>query len=272
MTLRANIGEFFHRYLRMPYVLHTVEFQSPKRPRATYVFLHGIGNSLQAWSAVIEKLPPDVRIIGVDLLGFGKSPKPRWAVYDAKTQARSVGATLFSKRLVQQPILVGHSMGALVAIEVARRYRLIPKELVLCSPPFYAPSSITDSKTWRTKDDVLKNIYHIARRHPEQLEKLSPLAVRLGLANKELSITKENVEAYTAALEACIINQNSLHDAALLQLPITIFYGLFDPVVVKKHIVGLTKGSPFITTKRLNAGHEVMGSYATAVARFLNQE
>lgn len=271
MTLRANIGEFFHRYFRMPYVLHTVEFRSPKRPRATYVFLHGIGNSLQAWGEVIEKLPPDVRIIGIDLLGFGKSPKPRWAVYDAKTQARSVGVTLFSKRLVQQPILVGHSMGALVAIEVARRYRLIPKELVLCSPPFYAPS-LSEKRAWRTKDDILRNIYRSARRHPEQLEKLSPLAVRLGFANKELSITKDNVEAYIAALEACIINQNSLRDVALLQLPITIFYGLFDPVVVKKHIVGLSEGSPFITTKRLNAGHEVMGGYATAVARFLNQK
>ncbi len=267
MSLRSRVSTLFHRYLRVPYTLHTFEFQSPKRPRATYVFIHGIGNTLHSWDEVAAQLPEDVRIIGIDLLGFGESPRPDWAVYDARTQARSVGVTLLGLGLVKQPVLIGHSLGALVAVEVAKRYPLITRHLVLCSPPFYQP--VSDDKKVPSRDDMLRNLYRVAKKYPDQLERLSPLAVKLGLANKALNITQDNVAAYIAALESSIINQTSLQDVARLRIPVTIFYGLFDPVVIKKHITNLAKEHEGITAKRLNAGHEIVGGYVKSLASFL---
>lgn len=268
-SLRASISHFVHRYLKVPYTLHVKEFQSPKRPRATFVFIHGIGNTLHSWDEVVALMPKDVRLIGVDLLGFGKSPKPDWAVYDAKTQARSVGITLLGLRMAHQPILVGHSLGALVAVEVAKRYSLVPRRLVLCSPPFYKPQS--GQGRLASGDDMLRELYRIARKHPDQLEALSPTAVKLGLANKSLNITKDNVNSYLGALEASIINQTSLQDVAKLKMPIDIVYGALDPVVIKKHITTLAKEHDTITATRLMAGHEVVGGYVKSLVKLLGE-
>ncbi len=267
MRTPLRLSDFFHKYLRIPYTLHVHEFQSPKKPKATYVFIHGIGNTLHSWDEVVAMLPKDVRLIGIDLLGFGKSPRPAWAVYSAKTQARSVGVTLFKLGLVQQPIIVGHSLGALVAVEVARRYPLVAKRLVLCSPPFYAPEA--NKKGIKPPDDVLRELYRIAKKFPDQLEKMSPLAVKLGLANKTLTITKDTVVPYMAALEASIINQTSLADAARLRTPMDIFYGTLDPVVIKRHIVTLAAEHKAVTAHKLNVGHEVLGGYAHSLSDFL---
>lgn len=266
-SIRTTLSDFFHRTLRVPYPLYVHEFRSPRKPRATYVFIHGIGNTLHSWDDVVAAMPDDVRCIGIDLLGFGKSPKPKWAVYNAKTQARSVGVTLLGLRLAQQPVLVGHSLGALVSVEIAKRYSLIPKRLVLCNPPFYSPRG--DAKKLPSQDDMLRSLYDVAIKHPEDLEKLSPYAVKLGLANKSLNINKDNVSSYVAALESSIINQTSLQDIAKVKLPIDIFYGTFDPVVINKHIVSLAKNHSTIKAIRVTAGHEILGSYATKLATHL---
>ena len=260
-------SDLVHRYLRIPYRLHVHEFQSPKRPKATYVFIHGIGNNLHSWDAVAALMPKNVRVIGIDLLGFGNSPKPGWVTYSAKYQARSVGFTLLGMRLTQRPILVGHSLGALISVEIAKRYPRLPKRLVLCSPPFYKPEAV--GKRLKSSDDMLRELYRIATKHPKRLERYSLAAVKLGLANKSLNITQDNVASYLGALEASIINQTSLEDVAALSLPIEIFYGRFDPVVIKKHILRLAKTQKNITAKRLVAGHEIIGSYVKSLAVYL---
>ena len=267
MPIRTRLSNAFHRYLKIPYALNVYEFQKPRKPKATYVFIHGIGNTLHSWDAVVAKMPEDVRIIGIDLLGFGSSPKPNWAIYNARTQARSVAMTLIGLRMAQKPIIVGHSLGALVAVELAKRYSIVPKRLVLCSPPFYSPR--VDGKKIGTRDDALRKLYTVARKYPEQLAKFSPVAVKFGLANKTLNITSDNVSSYIAALESSIINQTSLEDAVRLKMPIDIFYGAFDPVVIKKHIVSLAKNNKNVTATRLNVGHEVTGGYVKALSKYL---
>ena len=254
-----------YRWLKLPYTLHVTEFLSPKRPKATFILIHGIGNSAKAWEDLIPLLPKNIRVIGIDLLGFGKSPKPSWGKYDAKAQARSVGATLIKLRLFQQPTLVGHSLGSLVAVEVAKRYPLLVKQLVLCSPPFYEN---TDAKRKLLKrDEILKNLYRRARKYPQTLETLSPLIVKLGLATKGLDINSGNIAAYYAALESSIVNQTALDDAATLKLPTTILYGTLDPVVISSHIRKLAKNRPNITAKKIVTGHEIMGRYTKFVAK-----
>lgn len=264
MAIRERISYALHHYLRVPFLLNVVEFQAPKKPRATFILLHGIGNSTHAWDELVPKLPSDVRIIGIDLLGFGKSPKPTWALYNATAQARSVGMTILKLQLTQQPILVGHSLGALVAVKAAKRYPLAIRRLVLCSPPFYkhAPTS-----HWQ--DKALRKLYTIAVKRPRDLRKFSPLAVKLGIANKALDINEHNVASYVATLQASIINQTSLDDIVKLRMPIDIFYGRFDPVVVKKYIVSLDTVHKNISAQQVLAAHEVTGRYTAILAKHL---
>lgn len=257
--------DILHRHLKFPYPLHVTEFQSPKRPKATVVLLHGIAHSAKAWDKVVPLLPKDIRVIGIDLLGFGQSPKPNWVKYNAKTQARSVGLTLFKLRLLQQPTIVGHSLGSLVAVEVAKRYPLFVKQLILCSPPFYEPT--LEKKNLLKRDEILKDIYRNVRKYPQTLDTLMPLITKLKLATPKFDLHTKSMAVYVEALESSIINQTSLKDAENLRLPITIMYGTLDPVVISSHIRNLASTRKNVTAKKIITGHEIQGRYITAIAK-----
>ena len=252
-----------HRLLRVPYTLHLRYFRSPKKYRATIVLLHGIGNSADAWEELIPLLPPDIRVIGVDLLGFGNSPKPTWVRYSAAEHARSVGVSLLRAGVIEPVVLVGHSLGALVSVEIARRYPFAASQLVLCSPPFYS----VDEARASTYEKILRQLYQAARRRPDRLVALSPLAVKAGIANKVFRVDQSTVGAYVGALGASILNQDSLKHVSALRVPVRILYGTFDPVIITGHIKRLEEDNDFVTSRELLVGHEITGGYTKTLAK-----
>lgn len=255
-----------HRWLRVPYTLHTRVIEARSKSVATVLFIHGIGNSGASWNNVIDKLPKTVQIITIDLLGFGESPRPPWAVYSAATQARSVLKTLLTVRLRGPIIIVGHSLGSLVAVEMAKRYPLLVRSLVLCSPPFYQLYE-EEKRLLPRSDKVLKAIYKTVHKYPEQFTRVAAVAVRYKLINEYFNVTEENVSSYMGALEAAIINQTSLNDAKKLRLPIQILRGTLDPVVVSRNIKELARSRPNVKLTQVVATHEVKGLFVTAVAK-----
>ncbi len=261
------LDTIIHRWFRVPYPLHVTRFQFVKKPAATIILLHGIGASAAAWDELIPMLPKDVRVLGIDLLGFGRSPAPKWAVYNAVTQARAVLMTVARLNLTQKPILVGHSMGSLVAIELAKRYPLFVRQLVLCSPPLYMPST---KERLLSRDDVLRTLYRTAKKHPERLARLSPLAVKLGFAGQAFNVSDTTLSSYLGALEASIINQTSMKDIERVRAPIRILYGALDPVVIGKNIKTIAAVRDNVTARRLLVGHDILGIYTRALAKELH--
>lgn len=259
-----------HRWLHVPYALHTRVIKAEVKPIATVLFIHGIGGSGQAWNKVIDKLPKDIRVVTIDLLGFGRSPRPAGAVYSAKTQARSVLATLLRLRLRGPVIIVGHSLGSLVAVEVAKRYPVLIRSLILCSPPFY--QLYEDEKRFLPRSDkVLKIVYQTATKHPGQFLQITSIAVRYKLLNALFSVTAENIHSYMGALEATIINQTSLDDAKKLRLPIVILHGTLDPTVVARNLKELVRGRANVTLVKVAASHEVKGLFVPATVKAINR-
>lgn len=82
------------------------------------VLLHGFVESTDVWTRVAPLLARDHRVIAIDLRGFGYSE--RRGPYSAASMADQVTA-LLQQLHVTQPLLVGHSMGAGVLAELARR-------------------------------------------------------------------------------------------------------------------------------------------------------
>ena len=264
--INTNSGAVFdqviHRYLRVPYRLHMSVVKKGRRPRQTILFIHGIGNSGLAWSEVIRQLPDDTRAITVDLLGFGQSRRPSWVAYDVATQARAVLRTCLRYGVTGDMVIVGHSMGALVAIEFARRYPLLARSLILCSPPLYRQEH---RRLLPNSEAALRRLYRAAHQSPEQFVKLSSLAMKYDLINASFNVTDENVDSYMNALEAAIINQSSLQDIRKLTLPIHIIRGSLDPVLVSRPIKQLAKDQPNVTVSTVAAGHEVRGRFIPKV-------
>lgn len=252
-----------HRWLHVPYMLHVRKFRNPKNPRATIVLIHGLGNSAGSWNEVADKLPHDVQVLGIDLLGFGESPRPGWVKYKIGIQARSVVHTLIlSGLLKKRPIIVGHSMGSLVAITIARMFPGFAKQLLLCSPPLYK----ANAAEWMGREKLLRDFYKLVVKHPEQLELIAPLAKELGVVSKVFDVAGEQSAVYVGALEMSIINQTSLDDVRRLTLPIRILYGVFDPVVIGANLKQVDREKPNLSVKVLPVGHEIMGKYVQNIA------
>jgi cis-3-alkyl-4-acyloxetan-2-one decarboxylase len=252
--------KIIHQWLRIPYSTYIRSDNKVKKPRATVLFIHGIGSSGSSWQNVIDAMPTDVRVITIDLIGFGESPKPFHDVYSAKHQAASIMTVFLRLRITSRITIVGHSLGSLVAIEIAKRYPLLVKSLILCSPPLYRNGANSPAK-----DRALKNIYKNVQKRPDKLVEFCALAVKYRLIDKTFSVTDTDVHAFMWALEAAIINQTSLDDAERLKIPTHVIRGRLDPVVVPKNLRYLAKQNEHIHLQEITAGHEVRGKYVQVV-------
>jgi|GEM_PF-1271389 len=102
----------------------------------TTVFLPGLGGTTDYWEYVLTagtEAPWHGNPLLVDLLGFGRSPKP-WTTY---TVARHVAE--LRRVLARYPrlTLVGHSIGARLAIAYAAQFPEQIERLVLVSVPYF---------------------------------------------------------------------------------------------------------------------------------------
>jgi pimeloyl-ACP methyl ester carboxylesterase len=104
--------------LRLPGGDLYVEDSGP-RGDAAIVLIHGYTGSTRWWSRVTPALARDHRTVNVDLLGHGRSEKPREG-YEMENQARLVLAAL-GRLGVRRAVVVGHSMGGWVALSMAEQ-------------------------------------------------------------------------------------------------------------------------------------------------------
>jgi pimeloyl-ACP methyl ester carboxylesterase len=99
----------------------------------TIVLLHGRNFPSSYWEPTIKALTEaGYRVVAPDQIGFGKSSKPTFA-YSFDDMARATIALLDSLHIAHFD-LVGHSMGGMLAVRLARAYRPRIDHLVLYSP------------------------------------------------------------------------------------------------------------------------------------------
>jgi pimeloyl-ACP methyl ester carboxylesterase len=112
--------------------LHVVALS--KGNGAPIVFLHGIGGTHRYWlTSVQPPVFPMHETLLVDLLGFGDSPQP-WCRYTVDRHLDALHAALADYR---EMTLVGHSMGAVLALAYAARYPANVKRLFLIALPYF---------------------------------------------------------------------------------------------------------------------------------------
>lgn len=102
------------------------------------ILLHGIGANIYCWRKLIPLMAKRHRVWALDLMGFGLSDKPAHRTYDAKSQARLIRAFM-AKHRIRRAVLMGSSMGAAIATQVAALHPKKVSHLVLCNPSIEAP-------------------------------------------------------------------------------------------------------------------------------------
>jgi len=100
----------------------------------TVLALHGITESRRYWLPRILPLSERFRLIVPDLPGFGMSPKP-FTDYTPDFFIDSIEALLEQEAPGATLAILGHSLGALLALEFAARHPQRVERLVLLSLP-----------------------------------------------------------------------------------------------------------------------------------------
>jgi 3-oxoadipate enol-lactonase len=110
------------------------------RGSRTLVFLHGIGGDHRAFAGQLDHFAAGARAIAWDMPGYGASPPLERMTFAGLAQAL---LALLDARDVEQAVVIGHSMGGMVAQELVASFpdRIAALVLYATTPAFGAAGS-----------------------------------------------------------------------------------------------------------------------------------
>ncbi|MDO4611519.1 MAG: alpha/beta hydrolase [Candidatus Saccharibacteria bacterium] len=136
--------EIFKRPLELS---KTHDFCESKSPKLTVVFVHGIAATSASFKNTLDYLEgtrsmQDVRFVTFDLLGAGKSYTSDRLEYNFDEQLTALENSIKKLHAKTPLVLVGHSMGTMIATRYAAAHKKEVRELILVSPPIYRAEDI----------------------------------------------------------------------------------------------------------------------------------
>jgi len=142
------------------------------------VFLHGLGDGADMWRPVMQAWPGShVATLALDLPGHGGSERFESNQYNVENLARWVVKVLMREG-IRTPTLIGHSLGARVALEIAASGALTPDRVVLVD--------MNPDSRRAVGDAVHKHIDEVIAGAPSLDLLVEQIAARMPLANRSL--------------------------------------------------------------------------------------
>lgn len=192
------------------------------------VLVHGIASSSATFQHVVPLLKDDHRVVAIDLLGFGGSPAPMDSDYSVDEHVRSLEATIAALHLPKHYVLVGHSMGALIATRLALRQARRVRALVLVSPPIYLHPSELSSRRDRGLLDLHLRAYRFVKDNPRFTLHTARLLAQILPVRGAVRLDEHGWTAFVRSLENSIESQTALADLARVTAPVDLVVGSMD--------------------------------------------
>lgn len=256
------------RWFRRAPVLH-VAIDDGSGP--TVVLLHGIASSSVTFANVVPLVSPHHRVIAIDLLGFGGSPSPSDATYSLEDHVDAVLRTLRALRIRGPIVLVGHSMGAIIAIRLAAiRPRRVSRLLIISPPIYVAPSAVGD---WRDRAALgaYLRVYEYLRNNKRFTIRAAATLARMSPIKDLLVVSEENWNSFVLSLEHTIESQTTVSDLASIRVPVELIYGSIDPFLAPSGIK-LAESMRAVTAHRVEGGdHVIRPKMARVVAAAIDE-
>lgn len=232
------------------------------------LFLHALGASSRYFAGRLGTLPVQHHCIMPDLLGFGRSPKPEIA-YTIDDHIAALARTLDRLRLTGQPIvLVGHSLGAILAVEYAARFIGHVRGLVLLALPVYqskaeAQAYIIEHGDWMARITVLNGgVAHGVHTLAATFRPLIALLARRFASGFPPDIAGDVLThtwaSYSGTLAHCVLSHDIMPSLiTLTQMRILALHGDADPAAPLTAVQSLSRQMPNIVLQTLPGAHHL---------------
>jgi len=259
---------FWHRTLKRPYRLHVT--QQGAGP-TSIILLHGVGASGKVWAPLLKLLDPaEYRVVVLDLLGFGDSPKPQWPEYTASEHARAVWAALKRQDATKPAILLGHSMGCIVATHLASQHPQLAQGLILYEPPLLADVAEFPRHTRRAAR--YRAFFEYIAAHPQLAYMESHILWRIARKLWGMNISEEGWLPFQRSLRNTIMQQRMYEELNSIQMRTDIVYGRLDLIVIRKDIARMFARNKRIKLHAVTDNHGISARSARNLAQLIATE
>jgi pimeloyl-ACP methyl ester carboxylesterase len=250
-----TVSSFWHQVLGRPFTLAKRIDAGSGTP---VVLLHGIGRSGEVWQPLVAQLKDEAfRLVAFDLLGFGDSPKPAWASYDIDTHAKAVIANIRREYFGQPVLLVGHSLGALVALRVAFLRPDLVRHVILYEMPLY--DGLPEKRRYKARLRVYFTFYEwVLKQNPTFGQAKKRFSERLATKVVGAGLTPDTWQPFIKSLKNSIMKQTAASDIKKLKMPAEVIYGSRDMLVIRGKVTAIFGlDVDHITAHTIKARHRI---------------
>lgn len=261
-----TVDRLWHGWLKRPYRLSKPIDQGNGR---VVVLLHGLAASGSSWEPAASKLAEaGFRAVSYDLLGFGNSPAPSRLNYTIDDHAEAVIASIKSLK-TGNVVLVGHSMGAIIAARVARLQPKLVDRLVLYQVPVYGERENGQARDVRDLAyirilDFLAGNEHRTIKTARRLEALARSALRF-------TIDEKNWVAFEGSVRNTLLQEAVFDDIKISKVQTDVIYGVYDPLVLRKSMMNVFKPSGTVAFHKVNETHRVSEKTGDVIVSLLKK-
>ena len=196
------------------------------------ILVHGIASSSVTFKKLVPLLVERHRVIAIDLLGFGESVAPESAQFTIEEHVSALEDTIALLELRSPFVLVGHSMGSLVASRFAATNRKRLTRLVLVSPPVYVTPKALGDPVERAAMGLYLKAYEYLRTNKQFTMRNAAMLARISPIKNVLEVSERNWTAFVLSLEKAIESQTAVSDIASVTIPVDVVYGTLDPFLM----------------------------------------
>jgi pimeloyl-ACP methyl ester carboxylesterase/membrane-associated phospholipid phosphatase len=259
---------YWHKVLRRPYTLARRIDKGRGQP---VVFLHGIASNGQGWQYAADFLDEKkYRTIAFDLLGFGDSPQPSWLQYSVEDHAESVLASLRRLGIRKPVILVGHSMGSLVASHIAHEHPRKVKRLILYQMPIYSAVPKLAAKDFRRQ--AYLSVFGYLAEHPKTTLLYARVLGRVASKLGGFNLTEKTWQPFELSLRNTIMQQQSYEDLRALRMQTDVIYGRYDILVLRKNLQHFFHPSKHLHFYEVDELHRISARAGQLIAQLISNE
>lgn len=259
---------------------------NPQQPPV--MFLHGFGGSIGHWRHNWSPIAAHHAVYALDLVGFGASRKPQ-TQYNINLWVEQLHD--FWRTFIRVPmVIVGNSIGSLVALVAAATYPEMVRSLVMVSlfdpsveqdkiPGWLLPA-VNKFKLFLVQPWLLKRIFYVVRR-PWWVKRWAQFAYANDVAiDPELldifltpAQEPEAANAFAAILRGMIssyFSPNVRRFFPRMKLPMLLIWGHRDRIIPRSNIASLARLNPRLQFVEMPAaGHCAHDELPTEVNQLL---